>query len=338
MGILGERRSTPVMSLRRGIPALLSLILLLNLCACSTKNLLFTEKTGSIAVTSDPAGAAILLDHGLSDKITPDTLFDVAAGDHVLSVIQSGYLTSPESLVVTVEENQISSAEFVLLETSKGSLEVTSNVSGAVICIDNQPTTEVTPHVFFNAIPVGNHIISIFKEGYSNDSPAKEIVEIVTKDTAQVNFTLTPAETGLQPGMLAPDFDLEDDFGFWQRSYAYRGYVTMVNFWAINCNYCMLELPYLEQLHAEYSADTLIIFGINYEDGFNSIRQIRDSEGLSFILLRGVGADVIGDYDASPAPVTVFIDRDGTIYHYDRGFQTWEISIYRQKLDELFGK
>ena len=338
MDILGERRSTPVMPARRAIFVLFTLIFLLLLCTCSTKNLLFTEKTGSIVVNSDPAGAAILLDHALTDKITPDTLFGVPEGDHVLSVMQAGYLSSPESLVVSVEEDQISSAEFVLLETSKGSLEVNSNVSGAVICIDNQPTAEVTPHVFFNAIPVGSHIISIFKEGYANDSPAKEIVEIVTKDTAQVSFTLTPVEIGLQPGMLAPDFDLEDDFGFWQRFYAYRGYVTIVNFWAKSCNYCMQELPYLQQLHVEYSADSLIILGINYEDGLEFIRQTRDSEGLSFILLKGVGADVIDDYDASPAPITVFIDRDGTIYHYDRGFQTWEISIYRQKLDELFGK
>jgi thiol-disulfide isomerase/thioredoxin len=326
------------MSLKHGIPALLTLVLLLTLCTCTTRNLLFSQKTGAIAVTSDPAGAAILLDHGLTGTATPDTLFDVAAGDHVVSVMQSGYLTSPESLVVTVEEDQMSSAEFVLLETSKGSLEVTSNVGGAVICIDNQPTAEATPHVFFNAIPVGTHVISVFKEGYANDNPTKEIVEIVTKDTAKVNFTLTPAETGLEPGMLPPDFELEDDLGFWRRFYAYRGYVTIVNFWAVSCNYCMLELPYLEQLHMEYSADSLIILGVNYEDGFNLIRQTRESEGLSFILLKGVGTDVIGDYNALPAPITVFIDRDGTIYHYDRGFQTWEISIYRQKLDELFGK
>ncbi len=314
------------------------LILMLCLCACNTRNTLFSEETGSIAVTSNPMGAAILLDGGLTGKMTPDTLFDVAAGDHVVSVMQAGYLSSPESLVVTVGEDQISSAEFVLLETSKGSLEVTSNVGGATICIDNQPSTEITPHVFFNNLAVGTHIVSIFKEGYANDDPAKAVVEIVTGDTVKASFNLTPAETGILPGQLAPDFELQDDFGFQHKFYAYRGFVTIVNFWAKSCNYCMQELPYLEQLYTEYSTDSLVIFGINYEDGLSDIRQVRESESLSFTLLWGAGTGVYEDYDASPAPVTVFVDRDGTIYHYDRGFQVWEVSVYRQKLDELFGR
>jgi thiol-disulfide isomerase/thioredoxin len=314
------------------------LILILCLYACNTRNTLFSEKTGSIAVTSEPEGAAILLDGGLTGKMTPDTLYDVATGDHVVSVMQDGYLSSPESLVVTVGEDQISSAEFILLETSKGSLEVTSNIDGATICIDNQPSTEVTPHVFFNNLPVGTHIVSIFKEDYANDDPAKAVVEIVTGDTARAGFNLTPAETGLLPGQLAPDFELQDDFGFQQKFYAYRGFVTIVNFWAISCNYCMQELPYLQQLYEEYSTDSLVIFGINYEDGLSDIHQVRGSESISFTLLWGTGSGVYEDYEASPAPLTVFVDRDGTIYHYDRGFQVWEVSVYRQKLDELFGR
>jgi len=315
-------------------------ILGLTLFTCSTKNLLFTQKYGYILVDSDPPGAIILLDHGLTHKITPDTLVDVPVGGHVVSVLQDGYLSSPESLLVAVEEDKITSAEFVLLETSKGSLKVTSNVEGAVICIDQKPTLEVTPHVFFNSIPVGEHVVSVFKEGHSNDTPAKEVVEIITTDTAELDFTLSSAEVGISEGNITPDFELEDDFGFFHRLYAYRGFVTMVNFWAESCPNCMKELPYLQEIYSEYLPDSLLVFGLNYEDGFDFIRLTREEKQLAFTLLRDVGGSVKDSYipAGTGTPVTIILDRSGQIRYYRVGFDLRVPGEIRKKLDELFGK
>jgi peroxiredoxin len=307
---------------------------------CSTKNALFTQKFGSVFVDSQPPGAVILLDHGLTQKTTPDTLRDVPVGDHVISVLQDGYLSSPESLLVGVEEDKIISAEFVLLETSKGSLKVSSNVEGAVICLDHQPTSEMTPHVFFNSIPVGEHIVSVFKEGYSNDDPAKAVVEIVTNDTAEVNFGLSPAETGVEGGDITPDFELEDDLGFFHRLYAYRGFVTLVNFWAQSCPNCMNELPYLQEIYEEYLADSLLMFGLNYEDGFDFIRLTRQEKQLTFTLLRDAGGSVKDSFipAGTGTPVTIILDRSGQIAYYRVGFDLRVPGEIRKKLDELFGK
>ncbi len=318
---------------------LLSPVLLLSLSTCSTKNLLLTERFGSVFVTSTPEGADILLDRGLTGKTTPDTVFGVAVGNHVVRVLHTGYLSSPESLVVNVEEDGTSQAEFVLLETTKGSLKVTSNVDGATICLDNQPTQEVTPRVFFNSIPVGQHIVSVFKEGHLNLDPAKQILEVSTGDTATAHFELAPAATGVDTGDVSPDFDLQDDFGFQQRLYAYRGFVVMINFWAEDCHYCMLELPYLQDIYSEYLADTLIVFGINYEDEFSVIRRIRDENQIEFTLLKGAGTDVKDNFQVSATPVTIILDRSGKISLWWRGFQNPAIADrFRDKLDELFGK
>ncbi|MGB2980351.1 MAG: PEGA domain-containing protein, partial [Candidatus Zixiibacteriota bacterium] len=82
-----------------GILVLL-LVLVSTLWTCSTKNLLGTDSTGSVFVNSNPAGADIIVDQTLTGKKTPDTVFDIAVGDHTISVSRSGYMVSPDSVVI----------------------------------------------------------------------------------------------------------------------------------------------------------------------------------------------------------------------------------------------
>ncbi len=341
--ILRERRKKTAMYPGYWAVFLLSLILIFSLWTCSTKNLTGVQKTGSIFVSSNPAGADIIVDQTLTGKTTPDTVSNVPVGDHTVSVKRSGYLVSPDSAMVTVDDDQTDTVEFVLLETDKGSLGVFSNVDGATICIDNEPQDEITPYIFFNRVSVGTHIISVFKEGYSNENPAKDIVTIATGDTAEVNFILNPAEVGKTIGEITPDFYLQDADLFWHRFYAYRGFVTIINFWAEDCTYCMKLLPYLQEIYADYLSDTLFIFGINYggdfgQEGLDAVRRIRDDYEIGFTLLVGGGTDVKSDFEITDTPVTIILDRGGQIYYYVPGFYSFLPDRLRQKLDELYGK
>jgi thiol-disulfide isomerase/thioredoxin len=339
-----HRRQKTGSYLRYWASVVLSLLVVSCLFTCSTKNLLGIGKAGAIFVNSDPAGADIIVDQTLTGKRTPDTILDLPVGDHTVSVSLSGFMVSPDSAMVTVSEDRTDTVEFVLLEADKGSLRVTSNVVGATICIDNQPKDEVTPHLFFNSIPVGTRIISVFKEGHSNQNPAKEIVTISTGDTVGVDFALNPTATGKEKGNITPNFDLQDDDLFRHEFYAYRGFVTMIFFWATDCPGCMEELPYLQEIYTDYSSDTLLVFGINYggdfgQEGIDVIRRIRDEEGIEFELLLGVGTSVRDDYEITVTPVTVILDRDGTTHSRNVGFVDWySPGKFRQDLDELFGK
>ena len=338
------RREKMAAYLRCGAIMVLSLILGSCLFACSTKNLLGIEKAGAIFVNSNPAGADIIVDQTLTGKKTPDTVSDLPAGDHTVSVSLSGFVVSPDSALVTVNEDQTDTVEFILLEADKGSLKVTSNVDGAFICIDSQPKGEATPYLYFNSVPVGTHIISVFKEGYSNENPAKEILDVVTGDTAEVDFALEPATVGKAEGDITPNFDLQDDDLFPHQLYAYRGFVAMIFFWATDCKSCMEELPYLQEIYTDYSSDSLLIFGVNYggdfgQEGIDVIRRVRDDEGIQFTLLLGVGTSVKSDYEVTVTPVTLILDRDGTVHSRNVGFVDWySPGKFRQDLDELFGK
>jgi peroxiredoxin len=312
---------------------------------CSTKMSTPPQQFGSILVESSISGAKIILDNSDTGKQTPDTLKNVKVGSHLIEVEIDGYLSSPQSIVVDVEVDKVVKAEFALLSLSYGSLIVNSNVQGSGIAIDNVPTDKSTPFFFDNSLPVGTHIISVFKDGYSNDPPAKEVVTISTSDTVELNFNLTPATTGgKEVGHITPDFYLEDDFGEQHRLYTYRGFVCMINFWALSCYYCLVELPYLEELFSEYAGDSLKIFGLNYEDDFDLISQKRNDLNLNFTLLKDEGGAVKDDFDVVGTPVTIIIDRSGKIYFYKLGFSDKPEKIeqamnnFRQKLNELFGK
>ncbi|MGB2697484.1 MAG: redoxin domain-containing protein [Candidatus Zixiibacteriota bacterium] len=311
---------------------------------CSTKKSTPPEEFGSIFVKSTISDAKILLDNSDTGKQTPDTLFDIKAGSHLIEVEMDGYLSSPQSIVVEVEADKVVQASFTLLSLSYGSLSVSSNVQGANIALDNVTTDKQTPFLFDHNITVGTHIVSVFKDGYSNDAPAKEVVSISTADTVRLEFSLSPATMGQDVGNITPDFHLNDDFGESHELYAYRGFVCVINFWGLSCYYCMVELPYLEQLYTEYASDSFKILALNYEDDFDVISQKRNELDLNFVLLKDEGGAVKSDFGVVGTPVTIIIDRSGKIYYYVLGFPDEpdriekEMIKYREKLDELFGK
>ncbi len=322
----------------------LSFFVLWFIHSCSTKNLTRVEKFGSISVSSDIPGANILLDNASTGKQTPDTLFNIRVGSHLIELELEGYLSSPRSVIIEVQADTTIEISFTMLSLDYGFLRVNSNVQGAYIAVDNEPTGEQTPFLFDHNIPTGTHIISVYQDGYSNDPPAKEIVDITTTDTTELTFNLTPTQVGKNVGDITDDFYLEDDYGEWNRLYAYRGFVCIINFWATECLNCMAELPYIQQLYSEYSSDSLKLFALNYDDndGFDVIQQTRSNLGLTFILLQDVGGSVKNDYELLGTPVTIIIDRSGKIYHYELGFEESKadqfMSRFRQKLNELFGK
>ncbi len=285
-----------------------------------------------------------MLDNVPTGKQTPDTLHNVRVGSHLIEVELAGYLPSPSSIMIQVEADTILQAGFTLLSLSYGSLSVNSDVQGAYIVVDNASTGQKTPFLFDHTIAVGTRMVSVYKDGYSNDTPAKEVVNISTADTVNLTFNLTPGTVGKNVGDITLDFHLEDDFGDWHRFYAHRGFVCLINFWAISCYYCMVELPYLQQLQTEYLGDSLKIFALNYENDFDIIRQKRNELGLTFTLPKDDGGAVKSNYQITGTPVTIIIDWSGKIYYYKLGFSDQpdkiqqQMAIFRQKLNELFGR
>jgi hypothetical protein len=143
-----------------------------------------TQKNGSIAISSNPAGAAILLD-GNNKGTTPATLADVPAGSHTILLKKTGY--SDSSTNVTVNPGKTTNLS-VTMTPATGSISVTSSPSGATVHLDgvNRGTTPAV----MTGIPTGIHTVLLKKTGYSDSS---KNVTVNLGKTTNLSVTMTPA-------------------------------------------------------------------------------------------------------------------------------------------------
>jgi uncharacterized repeat protein (TIGR01451 family) len=155
--------------------------------------LIAVPTTGSLNITSSPAGAAISLDGSVTGKTTPFIFTDLAPGDHIIDVSLTGY--SPASTTITVTAGETASAEFQLVMVPQtGSISVTSTPPGAGIVLDGADSGEVTPFTLDN-VAAGTHTIDVSLPGYS---PGSQSVTVITGSTVKVDFQLIliPPQTG----------------------------------------------------------------------------------------------------------------------------------------------
>ncbi|MBP7144540.1 MAG: DUF3344 domain-containing protein [Methanoculleus sp.] len=141
---------------------------------------------GTIFVTSDPTGAAVWLDGEDTGEVTPTTLEDVPAGDHVVTLKLDGYADASRPVTVVSDETVTVDLE---LTTLTGSLEVTSVPDGAAIFIDGADTGEVT-NATIDGIGVGTHTVTLKLAGYAG---AVAEVTIAENETAPLHLDLIEA-------------------------------------------------------------------------------------------------------------------------------------------------
>jgi hypothetical protein len=159
----------------------------------ATLHLDLVEAAGSIAVTSEPTGAAIWLDGTDTGRTTNALLENVPAGDHVVTLKKDGYADA--SKTVTVADAEIAVTHFTLIEPA-GSIIVTSAPDGARIFLDDADTGEVT-NATLATVPVGDHTVRVSLDGYLD---AEETVTVAAGATASVHFDIEASAISLVPG------------------------------------------------------------------------------------------------------------------------------------------
>jgi hypothetical protein len=73
-----------------------------------------SQQTGSLTVTSSPAGAAIWIGGADSGQTTPHTFTGLPVGDYVVAVVLAGYAPAPSERSVAVAEGETATADFSL--------------------------------------------------------------------------------------------------------------------------------------------------------------------------------------------------------------------------------
>ncbi|MGA9291452.1 MAG: PEGA domain-containing protein [Ignavibacteriaceae bacterium] len=135
-------------------------------------------KKGNIYISSNPGGAQVFLDSVSTGKITPDTLKNILAGTHKITLKKNNYIDT--TLIVTVQENQTVSKSVALTPIIiRGNIYIESEPDSAQILIDGKNTSKVTPDTLLN-YPVGTHSITLQKKDYRDTTFQINIIGYLT--------------------------------------------------------------------------------------------------------------------------------------------------------------
>ncbi len=128
------------------------------------------------------------------------------------------------------------------------------------------------------------------------------------------------ASSGLT-GKPAPDFALKSAAGDNLRLSEHRGDVVMVNFWATWCGPCRQEMPLLDELYSRYERVGFRLLGVNIDDNSSKAMDMVRELGVTFPVLFDSRKEVSKLYEVNAMPVTVLIDREGTVRYVHHGYK-----------------
>lgn len=142
------------------------------------------------------------------------------------------------------------------------------------------------------------------------------------------------ASSGLV-GEPAPDFALKSASGENLRLSEYRGDVVMINFWATWCGPCRQEMPLLDALYDRYQRVGFRLLGVNIDDDRQQAMQMVEELDVSFPVLFDAEKAVSKRYEVEAMPVTVLVDRSGTVRYVHHGYQPGYEQHYLDEIREL---
>ena len=134
-------------------------------------------------------------------------------------------------------------------------------------------------------------------------------------------FAATSLASSKLEGQPAPDFALKSSTGENMRLSEYRGDVVMINFWATWCGPCRQEMPLLDELYERYSRVGFNLLGVNIDDDSRRAMQMIEELGVDFPVLFDATKRVSEMYDVDAMPVTVIVDREGTVRYVHQGYK-----------------
>jgi hypothetical protein len=148
--------------------------------------------TGSLLVTADVPGIAVLID-GKRRGATPLVVDGLAEGDHVVEIQSPGEGYRTFSQVVTVQAGKRTSVDAAIrIAPDLGSLRVITNVPGAIVSLDGEDIG-VAPAAKAGLQP-GEHDVMARATGYE---PVEQAVTVVAGRERVVSLRFTTTSTDL---------------------------------------------------------------------------------------------------------------------------------------------
>ena len=141
-------------------------------------------------------------------------------------------------------------------------------------------------------------------------------------------------------GNYAPDFTLKTPEGQKISLSDYRGKVVFLNFWAIWCGPCLLELPVLDKLNKEMKSEDFVVVAVNLDQkmGEGKVKDFLKSKKFSFTVLLDQNYAIGNEYYVRGIPINFIIDRDGVIVKRVQGLYDWNHPSMKEEIIKIIEK
>jgi peroxiredoxin len=139
-------------------------------------------------------------------------------------------------------------------------------------------------------------------------------------------------------GQAAPDFTLHAAAGGNVRLSEHRGSVVVLSFWSSRCASCRTQLAALDRSLATYQSAGLSVYGVGVDDDPAHALDFARSARVNFALLLDPAKAVSRSYEIDNLPMTVLIDRNGTVRDALRDYSAASDALYLRYLRALLNE
>ncbi len=166
-------------------------------------------------------------------------------------------------------------------------------------------------------------VMALIVSGCRVQTEPLEEVTITTPEETELTTeeeTTAPAPpVGTQVGNLAPDFTLKNLNGENVTLSELRGEPVILNFWATWCYWCLVEMPFLEEIYEEWTEKGLVMLAIDVGESSATVTSFMESNDISLPVLLDVSGVTPGKYNLRGYPTTYFLDKNGVIQAFRVG-------------------
>jgi len=142
--------------------------------------------------------------------------------------------------------------------------------------------------------------------------------------------------TAFVAGDVIPELRFKDISGNDYFFNDFKGKVVFINHWATWCQYCLLEMPYLEKIRSEYDRRELeMITFLHDPENLDFAKEIIQKQQLTLPVLLRDENPLFSAVEADGLPYSVLVDKKGVVRFVHRGFTPASVDTYESELKYL---
>jgi len=117
-----------------------------------------------------------------------------------------------------------------------------------------------------------------------------------------------------------------------------EGKVVVLDFWASWCTPCRRSFPWLNDMHAKYQQQGLVIIGVNLDASREDASEFLEKYPARFRIHFDTNAALATEYGVEAMPSSFVIGRDGELKATHLGFKVRQQAEYEAILIEALGE